>query len=147
MHPGRSALGWAPTIATDSLTMRMERVSYARILVEVDASKTLVDQVEFRPPNGVTRRQSVVYKYTPKFCTECNRFGHHKSSCRDNQQPATATATATTAVGKPAVTKQVATRKALQTEWTLVQRRKKTEQKQLRTTTTEMKQKQSTTAT
>ncbi|KAL0347761.1 UNVERIFIED_CONTAM: hypothetical protein Scaly_1792100 [Sesamum calycinum] len=75
-------------IAMDSLTMRMERVSYARILVEVDASKTLVDQVEFKLPNGVTRRQPVVYEYTPKFCTECNRFEHHKSSCGDtNNQP------------------------------------------------------------
>ncbi|KAK4394385.1 hypothetical protein Sango_1909300 [Sesamum angolense] len=54
-------------IAMDSLTMRMERVSYARILVKVDASKTLVDHVEFKLPNGVTRRQSVVYGYTLKF--------------------------------------------------------------------------------
>ncbi|KAL0420291.1 UNVERIFIED_CONTAM: hypothetical protein Slati_3052000 [Sesamum latifolium] len=37
-------------IAMDSLTMTMERVSYARILVEVDASKKLVDEVEFHPP-------------------------------------------------------------------------------------------------
>ncbi|KAK4397810.1 hypothetical protein Sango_1256500 [Sesamum angolense] len=147
-HPnalGKIGSRLGTTIAMDTLTMRMERVSYARILVEVDASKTLVDQVEFRPSNGVTQRQPVVYKYMPKFCTECNHFGHHKSSCRDNQQPATATATA--AVGKPAVTKQVATKKALPTEWTLVQRRQKTEQKQPHTTATEMKQKQSTTAT
>ncbi|KAK4400031.1 hypothetical protein Sango_1109200 [Sesamum angolense] len=38
-------------IAMDSLTMKMERVSYARILVEVDASKKLVDHVEFILPN------------------------------------------------------------------------------------------------
>ncbi|KAK4380970.1 hypothetical protein Sango_3012800 [Sesamum angolense] len=106
-------------IAMDSLTMRMERVSYARILVEVDASKALVDHVEFKLPNGVTRRQPIVYEYTPKFCTECNRFGHHKSSCGDNQQPTTATA----AVGKSAANKQPITKKALPTEWTLVQRR------------------------
>ncbi|KAL2226773.1 UNVERIFIED_CONTAM: hypothetical protein Sindi_2036000 [Sesamum indicum] len=43
-------------IAMDSLTMKMERVSYARILVEVDASKKIVDQVEFVMPNGITRR-------------------------------------------------------------------------------------------
>ncbi|KAL0305339.1 UNVERIFIED_CONTAM: hypothetical protein Scaly_2988100 [Sesamum calycinum] len=66
-------------IAMDSLTMRMERVSYARILVEFDASKALVDHVEFKLPNGVSRRQPVVYEYTPKFCTECNRFGHQKA--------------------------------------------------------------------
>ncbi|KAL0307207.1 UNVERIFIED_CONTAM: hypothetical protein Sradi_6138000 [Sesamum radiatum] len=129
-------------IAMDSLTMRMERVSYARILVEVDASKTLVDHVEFKMPNGVTRRQPVVYEYTPKFCTECNRFGHHQNSCRDSQQPASATV----AIGIAAVTKRAATKKA-QTEWTLVQRRQKTEPKQLHTAATESKQKQSNAAT
>ncbi|KAK4402845.1 hypothetical protein Sango_1025200 [Sesamum angolense] len=112
-------------IPMDSLTMRMERVSYARILVEVDASKTLVDHVEFKLPNGVARTQSVVYEYTPKFCTECNRFGHHQNSCRDSQQPASAAATAAAAVGIPAVTKRAATKKALPIEWTLVQRRQK----------------------
>ncbi|KAL0331461.1 UNVERIFIED_CONTAM: hypothetical protein Sangu_1691600 [Sesamum angustifolium] len=127
-------------IAMDSLTMRMERVSYARILVEVDASKALVDHVEFKLPNGVTRRQPVVYEYTPKFCTECNRFGHHKSSCGDNQQPSTAAATATAAVGKSAANKQPTTKKALPTEWTLVQRRQKTEHKQPQTAGTESKE-------
>ncbi|KAL0423068.1 UNVERIFIED_CONTAM: hypothetical protein Sradi_0841600 [Sesamum radiatum] len=38
-------------IAMDSLTMKMERVSYARILVKVDASKKLMDQLEFILPN------------------------------------------------------------------------------------------------
>ncbi|KAL0315181.1 UNVERIFIED_CONTAM: hypothetical protein Scaly_2881200 [Sesamum calycinum] len=60
-------------IAMDSLTMKMERVSYARILVEVDASKKLVDHVEFILPNGVIRKQPIVYEYTPKFCSACNR--------------------------------------------------------------------------
>ncbi|KAK4432958.1 hypothetical protein Salat_1058000 [Sesamum alatum] len=46
-------------IAMDSLTRKMKRVSYARILVEVDASKKLVDSVEFIIPNGVTRKQPV----------------------------------------------------------------------------------------
>ncbi|KAL0336379.1 UNVERIFIED_CONTAM: hypothetical protein Sradi_4849800 [Sesamum radiatum] len=149
-HPnalGKIGYRLGTPIAMDSLTMRMERVSYARILVEVDASKTLVDHVEFKLPNGVTRRQPVVYEYTPKFCTECNRFSHHKNSCRDSQQPATATATTTAAVGIPAVTKRAATMKALPTEWTVVQRRQKTEQKQPRTTASEPKQKQSNAAT
>ncbi|KAL0352045.1 UNVERIFIED_CONTAM: hypothetical protein Scaly_1593200 [Sesamum calycinum] len=68
-------------IAMDSLTTSMERVSYARILVKVDASKPLVDQVDFMLLNGVMRKQQVVYEFTPKFCTYCNRFGHLKGSC------------------------------------------------------------------
>ncbi|KAL2252274.1 UNVERIFIED_CONTAM: hypothetical protein Sindi_0022100 [Sesamum indicum] len=66
----------------DSLTMKMKWVSYARILVEVDASKKLIDEVECVMPNGITRKQTVVYEFTPKFCTACNRFGHLKETCQ-----------------------------------------------------------------
>ncbi|KAL0305150.1 UNVERIFIED_CONTAM: hypothetical protein Scaly_2995600 [Sesamum calycinum] len=89
-------------IAMDSVTMKIERVSYARILFEVDASKKLVDHVEFILPNGVIRKQPVVYEYTPKFCLTCNRFGHLKESCQPSAAIATATVTATaTATAAP----------------------------------------------
>ncbi|KAK4428295.1 hypothetical protein Salat_1129100 [Sesamum alatum] len=79
----RSRLG--TPIAMDSLTKKMERVSYARILVDVDASKPLVDNMEFILPNGLTRKQPVVYEFTPKFCSDCNLFGHMKDSCQGTQ--------------------------------------------------------------
>ncbi|KAL0401729.1 UNVERIFIED_CONTAM: hypothetical protein Slati_4202800 [Sesamum latifolium] len=62
-------------IAMDSLTMTMEHVSYARILVEVDASKKLVGEVEFILPNGVTRKQRVVYEFTPIFARNATASG------------------------------------------------------------------------
>ncbi|KAK4422066.1 hypothetical protein Salat_2157500 [Sesamum alatum] len=58
-HPnalGKIGSRFGTPIAMDSLTMSMEHVSYTRILVEIDASKELVDQVEFVLPNGVTRK-------------------------------------------------------------------------------------------
>ncbi|KAK4422065.1 hypothetical protein Salat_2157400 [Sesamum alatum] len=105
-------------IAMESLTMSMERVSYARILVEVDASKKLVDQVEFVLPNGVTRKQPVVYEFTPKFCSECHRFGHSKDSCKGSLPPTTAAATNATTTVQPVVPKKVQ-----DSDWTLVKRR------------------------
>ncbi|KAK4413653.1 hypothetical protein Salat_2778100 [Sesamum alatum] len=108
----------------DSFTIKMKRISYARILVEVDASKTLVDQVEFMLPNGVTRKQPVVYEFTPKFCTECNRFGHLKDSCQGTQPPAAVATTTPTAT-----VKSVASKKAQPVEWILVKRRHKDDQK------------------
>ncbi|KAL2238065.1 UNVERIFIED_CONTAM: hypothetical protein Sindi_0998200 [Sesamum indicum] len=74
-HPnafGKIGSRFGTPIAMDSLTMKMERVSYARILVEVDASKKLIEQVEFVLPNNVTQKQPIVYEFTPKFCTVCN---------------------------------------------------------------------------
>ncbi|KAK4416776.1 hypothetical protein Salat_2503100 [Sesamum alatum] len=105
-------------IAMDSLTMSMERVSYARILVKVDASKELVDQVEFVLPNGVTRKHPVVYEFTPKFCLECHRFGHLKDSCKGSLPPATAAATNPTTTVQSVVPKKVQ-----DSDWTLVKRR------------------------
>ncbi|KAK4428440.1 hypothetical protein Salat_1143600 [Sesamum alatum] len=105
-------------IAMDSLTMSMERVSYARILVKVDASKELVDQVEFVLPNGVTSKQPVVYEFTPKFCSECHCFGHLKDSCKGSLPPATAAATNATTTVQPVVPKKVQ-----DSDWTLVKRR------------------------
>ncbi|KAL2248410.1 UNVERIFIED_CONTAM: hypothetical protein Sindi_2693300 [Sesamum indicum] len=115
----------------DSLTLKMERVSYARILVEVDASKKLIDQVEFVMPNGITRKQSVAYEFTPKFCTECNRFGHLKETCQGiHPSAATAaaaptTAPAVTAAAAPSTAPTVTAATAPATAWTMVQRRKK----------------------
>ncbi|KAL0336699.1 UNVERIFIED_CONTAM: hypothetical protein Sradi_4881800 [Sesamum radiatum] len=116
-------------IAMDSLTMKMERVSYARILVEVDASKKLVDHVEFILPNGVIRKLPIVYEYTPKFCSACNRFGHFKESC----QPSAAIAAATAAPApniNDAVAKTAEPKMAQPTEWTVVRRRQKANLKQ-----------------
>ncbi|KAL0407931.1 UNVERIFIED_CONTAM: hypothetical protein Sradi_1727500 [Sesamum radiatum] len=113
-----SRLG-TPT-AMDSLTMTMERVSYARILVEVDASKKLVDEVEFILPNGVVRQQPIVYEFTPKFCSACNRFGHLKDACQ-GARPPTATAVTSTAT----TVKTVAPKEVHDSGWILVQRRHK----------------------
>ncbi|KAK4389435.1 hypothetical protein Sango_2280500 [Sesamum angolense] len=114
-------------IAMDSLTMKMERISYARILVEVDDSKKLVDHVEFILPNGVTRKQPVVYEYTPKFCSTCKRFGHLKESC----QPPAATATAAvTSNVNDAAAKMVEPKKAQPTQTAVVRRRQRTNLKQ-----------------
>ncbi|KAL0331622.1 UNVERIFIED_CONTAM: hypothetical protein Sangu_1707700 [Sesamum angustifolium] len=104
-------------IVMNSLTMKMERVSYARILVEVNASKKLVDQVEFILSNGVARKQPVVYEFTHKLYSTCNRFGHLKDSC---QSPAIVAANA-----PASAVKTVAPKKVPPTEWTMMQRHPK----------------------
>ena len=63
-------------ITTDKLTLTKDRLSFARVMVEVDASKELVTSVEMRLPTGVIYEQSVVFEYTPKYCKKCKSFGH-----------------------------------------------------------------------
>ncbi|KAK4397854.1 hypothetical protein Sango_1260900 [Sesamum angolense] len=134
-HPnalGKIGSRLSTPIAMDSLTMKMERVSYARILVEVDASKKLVDHVEFILPNGVVRKQLIVYEFTPKFCSTCNHFGHLKESCQPPAIPTvTTTATATAARNaNDAAVKTATPKKGQPTEWTVVQRRHRNSLKQ-----------------
>ncbi|KAL0438677.1 UNVERIFIED_CONTAM: hypothetical protein Slati_2350700 [Sesamum latifolium] len=108
-------------IAMDSLTMKMERLSYTRILVEVDASKKLVEEVEFILSNWVKRKQPVIYEYMPKFCSVCSRFGHLKDSCQGAHPPAATTT-------KTALAKPTAPRNVQHNEWTVVQRKHKNSQ-------------------
>lgn len=68
-------------ISTDRLTQTKERISYARVLVEVDAAKELVRSVHLKLPNGKKREQEVLFEFEPKFCASCKVFGHTSSIC------------------------------------------------------------------
>jgi len=68
-------------ITTDKLTHSKERLSFARVLVEVDASKELVNSVEMRLPTGDLYEQSVIFEYIPKYCKKCKSFRHGDGDC------------------------------------------------------------------
>ncbi|KAK4734081.1 hypothetical protein R3W88_008342 [Solanum pinnatisectum] len=55
--------------------LRMNRISYARVLVEVDISQPLVEIVTLDTHHG-SFHQDVTYKLRPKFCSDCLKFGH-----------------------------------------------------------------------
>ena len=69
-------------ITTDKLTRTKERLSYARVMVEVDASKKLVTAVEIRLPTGVVYSQLVIFEVIPKYCKKCRTFGHMEGDCK-----------------------------------------------------------------
>jgi len=69
-------------ITTDKMTRTKERLSFARVLVEVDASKDLVRGVDLRLPTGEVYRQLVVFEFIPKFCKKCKTFGHVEGDCK-----------------------------------------------------------------
>lgn len=71
---------------TDKLTSTKERLSFARVLVEVDAAKKLTSSIRIQLPNGRIREQPVVYEYEPKFCASCRMFGHPTDGCKASQQ-------------------------------------------------------------
>ena len=72
-------------------------------------------------PNGITRKQSIVYDFTPTFCTDCHKFGHLQETCQGVHQPVVATA----AAPATAPAKQAEAKKPQTTEWTTVHKRNK----------------------
>lgn len=65
----------------DKLTISRERVSYARVLVEVDVTLPLKKEVHITIPCGKQIWQPVRYEFVPKFCTACKAIGHTCDRC------------------------------------------------------------------
>ncbi|KAL3834063.1 hypothetical protein ACJIZ3_008799 [Penstemon smallii] len=65
-------------IATDKLTLTKERLSYARVMIQL--------------PNGKVRLQKVIFEHAPKFCKNCNFFAHSTLGCNLNFKDSKTTA-------------------------------------------------------
>jgi hypothetical protein len=61
-----------------------KRLSYARVCVEIDASKTLVKEYDLRCPNGLFITIYADYEWIPSKCNNCNVFGHTTTICATN---------------------------------------------------------------
>ncbi|XP_047266795.1 uncharacterized protein LOC107854440 isoform X1 [Capsicum annuum] len=68
------------SLHTDSFTTSMERISYARILIEMDVSQPLIEEIDLATPYGEFQ-QIVEYDWIPKFCKHCMKFGHNSKDC------------------------------------------------------------------
>lgn len=68
-------------ITTDELTETKQRVSYARVLVEVDVSKPLKKSVHLCMPHGRERIQPVCFEFEPRFCSICKSIRHGEDAC------------------------------------------------------------------
>ncbi|KAI3451254.1 hypothetical protein Pfo_007919 [Paulownia fortunei] len=69
------------SISTDKLTHTKKRLSYARVLVEVDAAKELIRTIKIKLPNGKNMEQQVVFEFEPKYCENCKTLGHPTGAC------------------------------------------------------------------
>ncbi|XP_058748829.1 uncharacterized protein LOC131621809 [Vicia villosa] len=73
-----SALG--VPLVTDECTASKLRVSYARILVEVDITKELIKEIAIKDCEGRKLMQPVEYEWKPLYCDRCKSIGHR---CKD----------------------------------------------------------------
>ncbi|XP_019258271.1 PREDICTED: uncharacterized protein LOC109236533 [Nicotiana attenuata] len=75
-----SAIG-KPLFA-DECTTKQTRISYARMLIEVNVTKTLPMEIKVMDPRGRTFQQTIEYKWKPVYCDKCQVIGH---ICQNHQ--------------------------------------------------------------
>ncbi|KAL2230957.1 UNVERIFIED_CONTAM: hypothetical protein Sindi_1690100 [Sesamum indicum] len=64
----------------DDCTLNQSKLSKARIDIEIDLTKPLVEGFDLQI-NGVTSHQKVVYEQLPKYCNLCKHVGHDNLEC------------------------------------------------------------------
>ncbi|XP_058762100.1 uncharacterized protein LOC131635497 [Vicia villosa] len=69
---------------TDECTAEKLRVSYARLLVEVDVTQKLCEEISIRDHEGRVRKQKVEYEWRPQYCERCQKIGH---VCSTDKKP------------------------------------------------------------
>lgn len=69
-------------LCLDNTTQERRRISYARVLIEIDTSSKPIEEFEVKLPSGTTYTQYVSYENLPKFCTHCFIFGHYLDNCK-----------------------------------------------------------------
>lgn len=68
-------------VHSDTPTASMTRLSYARVLIDIDLLAELPSLIDITLPNGVTKSQAVMYESLPRFCKLCKTLGHSTSAC------------------------------------------------------------------
>ncbi|XP_058759684.1 uncharacterized protein LOC131632999 [Vicia villosa] len=74
-------------ITTDECTARKLRISYARVMVEVDITKPVKQSVTIRDHSGKEWEQKIEYEWRPKYCQTCLKIGHDCATRKVNEHP------------------------------------------------------------
>lgn len=64
-------------LVTDECTVNKLRISYARILVEVDITQELVKEITIRDASGNCMKQLIDYEWKPVYCGRYKDVGHN----------------------------------------------------------------------
>lgn len=73
----------------DPYTTEKTRISFARVLIDIDISKELTTSIKMNTPYGL-KEVTVDYEWVPHFCSLCDCIGHSSSKCRKQKTTAPA---------------------------------------------------------
>ncbi|XP_070004295.1 uncharacterized protein LOC142163443 [Nicotiana tabacum] len=65
-----------------SATTQRERLTYARVLVEIELNQTYPTTIMFENEYEKIVEQNVVYDWEPVLCGKCGNYGHEMKECR-----------------------------------------------------------------
>ena len=86
---GMSYIGSAVGVPlfVDAPTEQGTRLKFARLCIEIDASKPLTEEIYIKPSSteGKLIKIKAVYQWRPKQCMRCGVFGHTDQSCFQNE--------------------------------------------------------------
>lgn len=71
----------------DACTSQKFRVSFARLLIEMDVTHSLPTEIQIVDGARNSYSQQVLYGWKPPFCTPCNKVGHNYALVNKDKPP------------------------------------------------------------
>lgn len=72
----RIASGIGVPLYADECTTQVDRISYARVLIEMDITKAPSKELKVEDPNGMQFTKAITYEWVPIYCLTCLTIGH-----------------------------------------------------------------------
>lgn len=72
----RIGSGLGVPLFADECTIKVERISYDRLLVEMDVTKPMPKSIKVMDPVGKIFYQHIAYDWVPEYCSTCLQVGH-----------------------------------------------------------------------
>ncbi|XP_010686891.1 uncharacterized protein LOC104901048 [Beta vulgaris subsp. vulgaris] len=73
-------------VKMDEATKTKDRLSYARVMVEVSMKQQLPDSISFCNEYGKMVEQKIEYEWRPVVCKKCSGVGHNEEDCRKSME-------------------------------------------------------------
>ena len=72
-------------IQVDSFTRQRTRLAYPRILIIVQLTQKLAEEIQFMDENGDMKIVGVTYEWKPTLCEHCKGLGHSTEECKKRE--------------------------------------------------------------
>ena len=71
----------------DRITASQQRLAFAKVCVELEASMEVIRSIEVEVRNGKKIHVTVEYPWMPLKCSHCGIFGHGDKTCYPKMEP------------------------------------------------------------